>query len=215
MADRPSFVRRWSRHAVAAVLVLAALSAASWMNTVQGGNDAFHRLANAKQYAPFVIDGVLGRPVTARTFTVTVESVAGSRKITADTGVVRQQAAATGIFVVLTAVVQAGSQPTPMQRFVLRDNTGREFSATRRWDQPVVGWIFQPRMPTRVQPVFEVPADATGLQLLVSARADERLDSEVRVPLGVTDQLIGGWSTAKSLTVKEPVTLPTGPRAGR
>lgn len=186
--------------------------AGAWLNTAQGGTDAFHRLKAELQNAPFDTDGTIGEAVVARTFSLTVEQVQGSTKAKLQ-GQFGSTAVDSGsVFVVVTAVLAARTQSEQVSGFVLRDDRGREFAATRRWSQAAVGVTVDPRLPTRIWPVFEVPPDAAGLQLLVSAAADSRLDSRVVVPLGITDRQLTDWSTSTTpVTVPDPETLAAVP----
>ncbi|WP_029138292.1 DUF4352 domain-containing protein [Nakamurella lactea] len=215
MADRRSWLRRWSRRIAALTLMLVALGLASWMSTSQGGTDAFHRLAPELRNGPFEVSGAIGEPVRVRQFQLTVERVDGSSKVTVSSPLAKTTTGSGAVFIVVTAVLQARSETTAISRYVLRDSAGRQFSATDRWNQECVGTKVEPRIPTRVQPVFEVPPDASGLQLLVSAAVDERLDSQAVVPLGPAADELSRWAErTEPVLVARPESLPVTPGIG-
>ncbi|MGI8414995.1 MAG: hypothetical protein ACR2P2_02070 [Nakamurella sp.] len=209
-------MKRWLRRVLAIALVVAALSLASWLNTIQAGADTFHRIAVEKRLAPFEVAGRLGNPATARTFVVTARAVDGSQQVAVVSAGELLTVKSTAVFVVVTADVQAVTTPVQVQGFQLRDGTGRIFDASVRWSQSFADEVFDPRLPQRVSVVFEVPTDVTSLELLVSpSDLEQRLDSQAVIPLNVGGADIDSWKASTApLRVAEPRALAAvaGPR---
>ena len=157
----------------------------------------------AQVQRPFVRDGVTGRPVSARTFDVTVLDVTGGPLLVQpgdklDTG---------GIWIAVRVRVVAVDKPLEIGYSEVRDGQSRTFSPSRRVKQPLTdGRTLQPGLPLEAQIVFEMPpASAGDLTLLMAKPPKDSLsglglamEAVVSIPLPVDRAKVDGWMAAKA-----------------
>ncbi|MFY1690827.1 hypothetical protein [Plantactinospora sp. WMMB782] len=195
----PGPVRRLGLRAGAGTLIVAALAVggaiASWRPVNGGGAESRER--------PFVQAGRFGEPVSTRVFEATVLDVRGAGKV-ADG---RTSYDTAGVWIILRVRLVIRDRATSIGYAALRDERDREFRATTRFSQSLVGAgrVLQPGIPVEGDLAFEVPRDAaTRLSAHFAEQLiDTRMDDLAEVPLPSVDRArVDEWASAP-----EPVAL--------
>lgn len=196
--------RAWWRRAVSPVVLVGALFTTLWLQQWQSGTDPFNKLTPEVARAAFPSSGPPGQWVKARTFDLRVDAVTGAAKLAATAN--SPARTSTGVFVIVQASIRATDEPVSLAGWQLRDAAGRHFTPTDRVVQPAMLGMAQPGFIRTIPVVFEIPADASGLTVLVSQSraASLRLDSQMQVPLPVTAATVAGWRADPT-----PVRIPT------
>lgn len=164
-------------------LVIAAIALGGLINSYAPDMDARER--------PFVRAGAQGETVDVRTFDVKVLGVRGAKEISES----RKIRKTTGVWVLVKVRAVAREEPTIIGQAALVDGRGREFAATGRISQPLVGGrSLQPGLPVEGEIIFEVPTDAADLSIRLASRPlDVRMDAMAEIPLGVDRPTVDGW----------------------
>jgi hypothetical protein len=145
---------------------------------------------------PFVRGGVMGKPVEARLFRVTVLDATGGAQLKSDPPIDTP-----GVWIVVRVRAVALTEPVAIGYAALRDDRGRIFHASQKIDQPLIGGrTLQPGVPVEGEVVFEVPRDAVGhVSAQFAQHSQLTLDAvaEVPLPIGKTD--VDGWLAEKKV----------------
>jgi hypothetical protein len=150
----------------------------------------------------FVRTGVLGKPVDARAFRVTVLDVTGGATIDANPPI-----ETTGVWVVVRIRVVAVKDPVAVGYAAIRDERGRVFQDAGKVDQPLIGGrTIQPGIPIEALVVFEVARDVRRLTARFAKPAYfQYLDAVAEIPLPITKADIDRWVAEKTkVTLTKP-----------
>ncbi|MEQ4303089.1 hypothetical protein ABNF97_17125 [Plantactinospora sp. B6F1] len=189
----PGPVQRIGLRAGAGTLIVAALALggaiANWRPVNGGAAEARER--------PFVQAGRFGETVTTRQFDAAVLSVRGAAKVAGG----GQAYDTAGVWIVLRVRLTTREKATSIGYAALRDQRGREFRATTRFTQSLVGAgrVLQPGIPVEGDLAFEVPRDAaTRLSAhFAQQQVDLRMDDLAEVPLPAVDRArVDEWANA-------------------
>ncbi|GGM62668.1 hypothetical protein ACFFX1_42435 [Dactylosporangium sucinum] len=149
----------------------------------------------------FYVTGTAGRPVTARTITVTLLDATGALKLRGPKAVLETP----GMWVTVRVRVVATEQPVLLGLAQLRDDRDRVFEVSNRLGQPLAGGrTFQPGVPVEGPLVFEVARDVKTLTLLLSTKS-----SAVKTYLEAIAQIDVPASVDAWRTEEQPVTVPS------
>jgi hypothetical protein len=180
------------RTAVRIVAVVLVLGAVAWVDG---------RLPTREQeLRPFVATGSVSEVVTGRRFSATVTGVAGSATLTG-AGTVHTS---DGVWLDITVRLEAGERPATIRWAVVRDRAGSIYPATSRIIQPLVATsTLEPGIPLIGHVYVEVPAArVAGSSIQLSTEAyDRRLDSVLRIDLGLDAAAARGFTDAGGLTL--------------
>jgi hypothetical protein len=154
---------------------------------------------------PFVRTGSVGEKVSTRVFDVTVLNVRGAAMLT-NSGLPHDTA---GVWIVLRVRLTARDEATTIGYAALRDEHDREYRATTRFTQTLVGSSrkLQPGVPVEGDIAFEVPRDAaTNVAVqLAENHIDKRMDGMAEVSLPAVDRAtVDRWAAEPT-----PVVLQT------
>lgn len=157
---------------------------------------------------PYVRPGVVGRPVTLRSFIVTATDLEAGREI-ASLGTVTSTTAH-WLVVGYTVEARGEARTVPPAVLRLRAADGRLFGETP--GTTVACGPAQPGIPVRCWVPFEVPADALpGARLLVPAGVDvAMMDDVADIDLGISPE-----RATELVAAAGRVTLPEARPAGR
>jgi hypothetical protein len=196
-APHQSFLAVLGARLAAGVPLLAALAA--------GGLVADRTPDADQRVRPFVVSGAIDTAVPARTFDATVLAMRGAGTITAgrnarDTG---------GVWVLVQVRLVARDEPITLGYAALLDERGREYLATERFSQALIGGrTLQPGLPVTGEIAFEVPrAAAVRLSLRLAAQSlEHRMDAMIEVALPPADPAaVERWATdAKPAVLASP-----------
>jgi hypothetical protein len=170
-----------------------------------GGAISSHKPDTDAAERPFARTGTVGAPVSVRTFVVTVRGVRGAAKISR-TGTVHDTG---GVWILVRVRAVALAEPVTIGYAGVRDAAGREYWATTRISQPLLGGrTLQPGVPVDGEIAFEVPRAAAADLTVRLARSpiDRRMDALAEVPLPHADRAtVDGWATASGpVRVEDP-----------
>ncbi|GAA3725402.1 hypothetical protein GCM10022225_02870 [Plantactinospora mayteni] len=185
--------QRMGLRAGAGTLIVAALAVggaiANWRPINGGGAEARER--------PFVQAGRFGETVSTRVFDATVLDVRGAAKVSNG----GQSHDTAGVWIVLRVRLATRDRAMSIGYAALRDQRDREFRATTRFTQPLVGAgrVLQPGIPVEGDLAFEVPRDAaTRLSAYFGQeQIDIRMDDLAEVLLPTVDKArVDEWASA-------------------
>ncbi|WP_422770782.1 hypothetical protein ACN28C_29600 [Plantactinospora sp. WMMC1484] len=198
----PGPAQRMGMRVGAGTLIVAALAVggaiADWRPVNGGGAEARER--------PFVQVGRFGETVSTRVFDATVLDVRGAAVV--DSGGQRYDTA--GIWLVLRVRLATRTEATTIGYAAVRDHRGREFRATTRFSQAMVGGgrVLQPGIPVEGDVAVELPRDAAATRLtarFAQQQVDLRMDALAEVSLpAVAPARVDEWAAAPA-----PVALAT------
>jgi hypothetical protein len=188
-------VPRW-RHAVNGLALVGILAvAATVLHTAPD---------RERQQSPIIVDGALGERASGRNIAATVHSVTVTEAVTAGNG---WAGGTSGVWVVVELSVEAvvTDQRAVLGTAVLRVGDSGFSASTRPGRATVAATSLATGIPLTGPLMFELPADvaagasAAHATLELAANSDPRVDSQIVVPLDLTD---GDLQT--SLTVASP-----------
>ncbi|MPZ26882.1 MAG: hypothetical protein GEV12_10800 [Micromonosporaceae bacterium] len=183
--------------ALAALVLLVVVVAA-------GGLVVGTELNDDRRFREFVASGPVGEPVSAHTVDLTVLGARTAATIVEEPGFIPRDTAGVWVLVRIRALAQR--EPVSIGYAAVRDSAGREWSATERVEQPLVGFGYQlePGIPVEAEVVFEVPREvATDLTVrLGDAGVDLRMQTVAEVPVPVDEAAV-----AAGLAATEPLVL--------
>jgi hypothetical protein len=125
--------------------------------------------------------------VSGTTFSVKVHRVVGARTIAYDAFGRSAELQSSGVWVVISAELQAFQQTMPVRAATLVGASGRLYRQSRRPDgvpNLLSTKVVQPGLPTTGIFVFELPEDETrNMELVISEQYDPQLKDEIRMSL--------------------------------
>lgn len=191
---------KWDRTAaLTSVIVLGALGVGTAISThLPKADDVIH--------APFIVQGVVGKPVKLRTGELVVLGVDGSTVVTSP---LDRAISKNGVFVVIRLRWTPSLKPQGLDVVEVMSASGRLYG-----DEQAVQSRCNPAqtgIPLTCQLVFEMPpSEVPGATLLVPSELSGVTggDLEAHIALGATDESVKAW-TART----DPIDLP-GPKAG-
>ncbi|MGH3679987.1 MAG: hypothetical protein ACRDT2_07010 [Natronosporangium sp.] len=194
--------------AVAAVVLLVGVVAV-------GGLVADSELNDDRRFREFVTSGPVGEPVSAETVDVTVLGARAAATIVEQPGFQPRDTA--GVWVLVRFRALATREPVTIGYAAVRDSSGREWSATERVEQPLVGFGYQlePGIPVEAEVVFEVPREAaTDLTVrLGDAGIDLRMQPVAEVPVPFDEAAVAaGLAEPEPLVLAEPEVVIADPQ---
>lgn len=168
----------WQRRLINGAILLGFLVASGLVE---------HSAQRVRPEAGMPVRGVVGKPVSGRDLTATVQQAVTTPQLLA----AGKTVTTTGRWLVITAQATAPlDNSTPLNGARLMIN-GAEYSPTERADGTLAGASLETAIPITGQLIFEIPADALAAarstQLELSYQADNRLDSILQIPLPPAD----------------------------
>lgn len=120
---------------------------------------------------PFVTEAAVGEPVVVEPVRVTVHGARAATMLADGLDDLGSE----GVWIAVDVTAAALDRPAAISGMALRDRRGREYAASARATNPMVGGPFDPQVPERGEVVFELPSDALGrLTLVISPDAPGR-----------------------------------------
>lgn len=135
---------------------------------------------------PFVAEAAAGEPVVVEPVRLTVHGVRAATVLADGLDDLDSE----GVWIAVDLTAAALDRPAPISAMALRDRRGREYQASDRTTNPMIGSDFDPLVPERGEVVFELPSDSLGrLTLVISPDAPGRTvpRAEAELPLRVDE----------------------------
>lgn len=165
-----------------ALLILTIIASAALLAALQTTTPPYALLTG-----PIQTTGSQSETVSSRTFSVRINSLQNARTIAYERFGRSVELQSSGIWIVVSAELQAFDQTMPVRAATLIGASGRRYRQSRRaGDAPgiISAKLVQPGLPTTGLFVFEIPEDETrGMELVLSEQYDPQLKDEILMSL--------------------------------
>ncbi|WP_313606807.1 hypothetical protein [Rhizobium sp.] len=165
-----------------ALLILATVTSAALLAALQATTPPYAMLTG-----PIQTTGSQSDTVSSRTFSVKVNSLQNAKTIAYKQFGRSVELQSSGVWIVVSAELQAFAQTMPVRAATLIGASGRRYRQSRRAGEApgiISAKLVQPGLPTTGIFVFEIPEDETrGMELVLSEQYDPQLKDEILVSL--------------------------------